>query len=52
MLVGIPVVCDLHRFFIAIARSVVNDDGGSGTSLNPVVWSLNSTLKRRTCSCL
>ena len=42
-----PVVCDLHRFFIAIARSVVNDDGSSGTSLHPVVWSRNSTLKRR-----
>ena len=42
-----PVVCDLHRFFIAIARSVVNDDGGSGTSLDPVVWSRNYTLKKR-----
>ena len=42
-----PVVRDLHRFFIAIARSVVNDDGGSGTSLHPVIWSNNSSLKRR-----
>ena len=42
-----PVVRDLHRFFIAIARSVVNDDGGSGTSLHPVIWSNNSRLKRR-----
>ena len=42
-----PVVRDLHRFFIAIARSVVNDDGGSGTSLHPVIRSNNSSLKRR-----
>ena len=42
-----PAVRDLHRFFIAIARSVVNDDGGSGTSLHPVIWCNNSSLKRR-----
>ena len=42
-----PVVRDLHRFFIAIARSVFNDDGGSGTSLHRVVWSNNSSLRRR-----
>ena len=42
-----PVIRDLHRFFIAIARSVVKDDGGSGTSLHPVIWSNNSSLKRR-----
>ena len=42
-----PVVRDLHRFFIATARSVGNDDGGSGTSLHPVIWSYNSSLKRR-----
>ena len=32
-----PVVRDLHHFFIAIARSVVNNDGESGTSLHPVI---------------
>ena len=26
-----PVVCDLHRFFIAIARAALNEDGGAGT---------------------
>ena len=31
-----PVVRDLHRFFLAIARSVVNNDGASGTSLHLV----------------
>ena len=42
-----PVVRDLHHFFIAIARSVVNNDGESGTSLHPVIWSSNSNPKRR-----
>ena len=42
-----PVVRDLHRFFMAIARSVVNDDGESATSLHPVIWSNNSNPKRR-----
>ena len=42
-----PVVRDLHRFFIAIARSVVNNDGRSGTTLHPVIWSNNSNPKRR-----
>ena len=38
---------ELHRFFIAIARSVLNDDGVSGTSLHPVVWSAAANAKRR-----
>ena len=42
-----PVVRELHHFFIAIARSVVNNDGESGTSLHPVIWSNNSNPKRR-----
>ena len=33
------VVQELHRFFIAIARSVLDDDGVSGTTLHPAVWS-------------
>ena len=42
-----PVVRELHHFFIAIARSVVNNDGESGTSLHPVIWSNDSNPKRR-----
>ena len=34
-----PVVRELHHFFIAIARSFLNDDGMSGTTLHLVVWS-------------
>ena len=43
-----PVVRELHRFFIAIVRSVLNDDGMSGTTLHPVVWSAaaNPKMKR------
>ena len=36
-----PVVRDLHRFFIAISRAVVNHDGRDGTP-NPLVWSAGS----------
>ena len=42
-----PVARELHRFFIAIARSVLNDDGMSGTTLHPVVWSAAANPKRR-----
>ena len=42
-----PIVRELHHFFIAIARSVVNNDGESRTSLHPVIWSNNSNPKRR-----
>ena len=42
-----PTVRKLHRFFIAIARSVLNDDGTSGTTLHPVVWSNAANPKRR-----
>ena len=42
-----PVVCELHRFFIAIARVALNDDGLAGTSLHPVVWSAAANPKRR-----
>ena len=42
-----PVVRELHRFFIAIARSVLNDDGMSGTTLHLVVWSATANPKRR-----
>ena len=37
----------LHRFFIAIARTALNDDGVAGTTLHPVVWSAAANPKRR-----
>ena len=42
-----PVVRELHRFFIAIARSVLNDDGMPGTTLHPLVWSAAANPERR-----
>ena len=42
-----PIVRHLHRFFIAIARSVLNNDGTCGTTLHPVVWSNAANPKRR-----
>ena len=41
------VILDLHRFFIAIARAVVNHDGLGGTALDPLVWSAGALHKRR-----
>ena len=41
------VILDLHRFFIAVARAVVNHDGLGGTALNPLVWSASALRKRR-----
>ena len=37
----------LHRFFIAISRTVVNHDGGVGTSIDPLVWSVGSAPKKK-----
>ena len=42
-----PVVLDLHRFFIAISRAVVDHDGNEGIALDPVVWSAGALPKRR-----
>ena len=42
-----PVIFDLHRFFIAISRAVVNHDGGVGTAPDPLVWSAGALNKRR-----
>ena len=42
-----PVFLDLHRFFIAISRIVVNYDGNDGTAPDPVVWSAGALPKRR-----
>ena len=41
------VLLDLHRFFIAISRAVVNHDGKDGTALDPLVWSVGAHPKRR-----
>ena len=41
------VILDLHRFFIAISRAVVNHDGGSGAAPDPLVWSAGALPKRR-----
>ena len=42
-----PVVLDLHRFFIAISRAVVNHDGHGGIAPDPLVWSAGALHKRR-----
>ena len=42
-----PVILDLHRFFIAVSRAVVNHDGGPGTAPDPIVWSAGALHKRR-----
>ena len=42
-----PIILDLHRFFIAIARAVVNHDGLGGTAPDPLVWSAGALHKRR-----
>ena len=42
-----PVVLDLHRFFIAISRAVVNHNRFGGTAPDPMVWSAGSMPKRR-----
>ena len=41
-----PVVRHLHRFFIAIARVVVNLGDGRGTAPDPLVWCAGSLPKR------
>ena len=42
-----PVVSDLQRFFIAIARAAVNNDGRAGVALHPTVWSSGGPVKVR-----
>ena len=42
-----PVIIDLHRFFIATSRAVVNHDGRDGTAPEPLVWSAGALPKRR-----
>ena len=42
-----PIVTDLHRFMIAIARVSVNHDGKGGTAPDPLVWDQGSRPKVR-----
>ena len=42
-----PVLLDLHRFFIAISRAVVNHDGWESAAPDPMVWSAGANPKRR-----
>ena len=41
------VILDLHRFFIAISRDVVNHDGRDGPAPDSLVWSAGALPKRR-----
>ena len=41
------VLLDLHRFFIAISRAVVNHDDRDGTAPDLLVWSAGALPKRR-----
>ena len=47
VLLGTLRVLELHRFFIAIARAAVNEDGCAGVALHPTVWSSGGLVKRR-----
>ena len=42
-----PIMTDLHRFMIAIARVSVNHDGKGGTAPEPLVWDQGSRPKVR-----
>ena len=42
-----PIMTDLHRFMIAIARVSVNHDGEGGTAPDPLVWDQGSRPKVR-----
>ena len=46
-----PVILDLHRFFIALSRAVVNHDGNDGTAPDPTVWSAGALPRRRRLVC-
>ena len=45
------VALDLHRFFIAISRAVVNHDGSDGIALDPLVWSAGALPMASASSC-
>ena len=42
-----PIMLDLHRFMVAIARVSVNHDGRCGTAPDPLVWDEGSRPKAR-----
>ena len=42
-----PAILELHRFFIAISRAVVDHVDGAGTALDPIIWSAGALPKRR-----
>ena len=42
-----PVLCELQRFFIAISRAVVNEDGRGGLAPDPMVWSAGGKRKQK-----
>ena len=42
-----PIMLDLHRFMIAVARVSVNHGGRSGTAPDPLVWDQGSRPKVR-----
>ena len=42
-----PIMLDLHRFMIAVARVSVNHDGRGGTAPDPLVWDQGSRPKVR-----
>ena len=42
-----PIMTDLHRFMIAVARVSVNHDGKGGTAPDPLVWDQESKPKVR-----
>ena len=42
-----PIMTDLHRFMVAIARVSVNHDGKGGTAPDPLVWDQGSRPKVR-----
>ena len=46
-----PIMTDLHRFMIAIARVSVNHDGKGGTAPDPLVWDQGSRPKVRKLAC-
>ena len=42
-----PIMLDLHRFMIAVARVSVNHDGRGGTAPDPLVWDQGGRQKAR-----
>ena len=42
-----PIMLDLHRFMIAVARETVNHDGRGGTAPDPLIWDQGGRPKAR-----